>query len=135
LVDWKSSEPVKGPEGIHAIRLPDGRRLQAQCHVCTSGEGAVLFLQALGARQVAKQIRPLHMVVVRHRLPDPVYVHLVSDQLTATPELTITSHPCKDGRFAWYLGGGLAESGVARSPDQQLQFARRLLAERFPWCN
>ena len=135
LVDWTSSTLEKVPAGIGGIRLADGRLLQAQAYVCTSGEGTDFFLQALGARRVAMQRRPLNMVVVKHRLPDPVYVHLVSEQLTATPELTITTHHCRDGRHAWYLGGGLAESGVARSPDEQLQLARSLLAERFPWCN
>lgn len=132
-VDWQSARLLGSPEGIDAIELPGGERLQARCHVCTSGEGAAWFLASLGVRNVVMQRRPLNMVIVKHRIPDPLFLHLVSERMSTTPELTITTHRCSDGRVAWYLGGGLAESGVERSPAQQLECARKLLAERFPW--
>jgi glycerol-3-phosphate dehydrogenase len=135
-IDWSRCQIESAAAGgIKAVQLLNGQQLQAQRFICTSGEGAEFFLQRLQPANVAMQRRPLQMVVVKHQLREPLYVHCVSDQLTATPELTITTHPCQDGSTAWYLGGELAESGVQRSVDQQLQHARLMLASMFPWCD
>ena len=132
-IDWEQSRLHMGDAGIESVELPDGSLLQAQRWLCTSGEGADFFLQRSPATRSAIQLRPLQMVVVKHQLPHPVYVHCVSDQLSDTPELTITTHDCSDGRKAWYLGGGLAESGVQRSADEQIAYTRQLLKTLFPW--
>lgn len=133
LVDWQTTHIKAGADGITQLVLPNGNELVAHRYVCSSGEGATFFLEALGARQVAMQRRPLKMVVLRQAPADPVYVHLVSERMSATPELTITTHACRDGSHAWYLGGDLAERGVGRSDEEQLAAARALLTERFPW--
>jgi len=135
-IDWSASRLEKSPDGsIRALHLNDGRSIIAKRYISTSGEGTEFFLESLQEKSVAMQKRPLHMVIVKHRLPDPLYVHCVSSHLTTTPELTITTHPCKDGSSAWYLGGELAESGVARSADEQVQHTRKLLLALFPWCD
>jgi len=124
--------------GLRALLLPDGTRLGAERFIFSAGAGNEALLAALALPQTpvpAMQRRPLRMTLVKHRMRDPLYVHCVSDQLTATPELTITTHPCRDGRTAWYLGGELAESGATRDAAQQEQAARTLLDALFPWCD
>lgn len=135
-VDWSATriEPAAGG-GIAALHLSTGQILEAGLFVSTSGEGSEFFLQQLQPQGVAMQRRPLQMVVVKHQQREPVYVHCVSDQLTATPELTITTHPCCDGSTAWYLGGELAETGARMNSEDLLAQTRRKLAGLFPWCD
>lgn len=135
-IDWSATriEAAAGG-GIAALHLPAGQVLEAALFVSTSGEGSEFFLQQLQPQGVAMQRRPLQMVVLKHQLRDPVFVHCVSDQLTATPELTITTHPCQDGSTAWYLGGELAEAGARMSSEALLAATQRKLAELFPWCD
>jgi glycine/D-amino acid oxidase-like deaminating enzyme len=118
---------------LRTLTLGDGRQLKAKLYLCTAGNGNADWLAALQPAGVAMQQRPLQMVVVKHRIAAPLYVHCVADQFTATPVLTITTHPCSDGMTAWYLGGELAEAGAAL--DQPAQIARTMdkLTELFPW--
>jgi hypothetical protein len=84
------------------------------------------------------QRRPLHMVCVRVRHPAPAYLHCIGDSIGMTPRLTITSHPCHEGRtgeWIWYLGGELAESGVHRDATSQQAYARAELTTLFPWVD
>lgn len=135
-IDWNTARLEAAADGgINALHLADGQVLQAAQWISTSGEGSEFFLQRLQPAGVAMQRRPLQMVVVKHQLRDPVYVHCVADQLTATPELTITTHHCRDGSTAWYLGGELAEAGARMTQDALLDATRRKLAQLFPWCD
>lgn len=120
---------------VKALVLPDGRRLTASLFICTSGNGNATWLNALQPHAVAMQQRALQMVVVKHRIAAPLYVHCVADNFSSTPELTITSHPCRDGSTAWYLGGELAERGASMQPADLLDETRRKLASLFPWCD
>ena len=110
-------------------------QIESKRLVCTAGAGNEALLSRLGSRSVSMQRRPLQMVIVKHNYSAPLYVHCVSDQLTATPELTITSHPCSDGSTAWYLGGELAETGALLDQAAQLAAARAKLSNLFPWCD
>jgi glycerol-3-phosphate dehydrogenase len=114
--------------------LPDGRRLHAQLFICTSGNGNADWLTGLQPEGIAMQQRPLQMVVVKQPTAPPLYVHCVAD-FSATPDLTITTHPCRDGSTVWYLGGELAERGARMEPAALLSEARSKLAELFPWCD
>jgi hypothetical protein len=135
-IDWTEAGIDPAPTGgIAALHLPGGQILEAALFVSTSGEGSEFFLQQLQPQGVAMQRRPLQMVIVKHEQRDPLYVHCVSDQLSSTPELTITTHPCRDGSSAWYLGGELAEQGAHLSAEELLTQARRKLTELFPWCD
>jgi len=135
-IDWTTARIEAAATGsIAALHLGNGQVLDAGLFISTSGEGSEFFLQQLQPKGVAMQRRPLQMVVVKHQQRDPVYVHCVSDQLTATPELTITTHPCRDGSSAWYLGGELAEAGAHLSSADLLAQTRRKLTELFPWCD
>ncbi|MDR0779552.1 MAG: FAD-dependent oxidoreductase [Pseudomonadales bacterium] len=133
----------------NTLILPDGARISAQRFIFTAGAGNETLITQLSLSQTLSlpqtlplpqtapslmQRRPLQMVVVKHHYSEPLYVHCVSDQFSATPELTVTTHPCRDGRTAWYLGGELAETGARRSASEQTHAARALLTARFPWC-
>lgn len=120
---------------ILGLHVGNGLELRAQRFICTAGEGNETLLQSLKPPGVAMQKRPLQMVVVKHQFRNPVYVHCVADQFTATPELTITTHPCHDGSYAWYLGGELAEQGAKLDKPTQLANAKAKLTELFPWCD
>ena len=125
---------------LHYHHAGEDYILRAKRYLICSGEGSAGLLQKIFPDnrlpgQLQMQLRPLQMSIVKHDFPEPVYVHCVADQLTATPELTITTHPCRDGKFAWYLGGELAESGVKRSPAEQNQTALARLRELFPWLD
>jgi glycerol-3-phosphate dehydrogenase len=134
-IDWSHTRIEAAADGgIAALHLGNGQVLQADLFICTSGEGSEFFLQRLQPQGVAMQRRPLQMVVLKHQLRDPVYVHCVSDALTATPELTVTTHACRDGSTAWYLGGELAEQGARMESNDLLDAARSKLQGLFPWC-
>jgi L-2-hydroxyglutarate oxidase LhgO len=135
-IDWNNTVINHSADGtVQTITLHNGIELKAQRFISTCGEGTEALLQLLQPSDVAMQKRPLQMVVVKHKLPHALYVHCVSDQLTATPELTVTTHHCKDGAKAWYLGGELAESGASLDKDEQIQRSKTKVAELFPWCD
>ena len=81
----------------------------------------------------AMQTRPLHQVMVKHSHGHSLFAHCVG--LGEKPRLTITSHPCSDGKMVWYLGGALAENGVPLSEAQQISATQRELNELFPWLD
>jgi hypothetical protein len=139
---WWSIE--KNHEGeFKSLTMQQGSNIfniKAKQIIISSGEGSKDFLKKLVPDEdlpsdMQMQLRPLHMTIVKHEHHYPIHVHCVSDQLTATPEVTITTHKCKDGKFAWYLGGELAESGTHRTQDEQIQVAQKKIAELFPWCD
>lgn len=135
-IDWPATHIEHDAAGnITCVKLAGGVDLHAQRFITTAGAGTEDLLRTLAPPAIAMQKRPLQMVVVKHAMPEPVYVHCVADQLTATPEVTITTHRCKDGASAWYLGGELAEAGASMSSAALLEKARSKLAELFPWCD
>ncbi|MBN4053886.1 FAD-dependent oxidoreductase [Haliea sp. AH-315-K21] len=114
--------------------------IKAKQLIISSGEGSKDFLKKLIPEKelpdnMQMQLRPLQMTLVKHTQPHPIHVHCVADQLTATPEVTITTHQCADGSSAWYLGGELAESGAHRTQEEQIQVAQKKISELFPWCD
>ncbi|HTR01003.1 MAG TPA: FAD-dependent oxidoreductase [Candidatus Acidoferrum sp.] len=130
------SQAVTDAHGnIQSLLLADGRRLQAKLFICTAGNGNADWLERIKPTAIEMQRRPLQMMVVKHRNAHPLYVHCVADQFTATPDLTITTHPCSDGMTAWYLGGELAESGAHVDGPAQIERTRAKLATLFPWCD
>jgi glycerol-3-phosphate dehydrogenase len=114
------------------IRLdtPDGAcLLEAQRLVLCAGAGNAAILGRLGRDTPPMQRRPLHMVMVRGRLPQ-VYAHCLG--ASTTPRLTISSYALDDGECAWYLGGQVAESGVERDEAGQIAAARAELDALLP---
>ena len=86
-----------------------------------------------GIEQPEMQLRPLHMVMLRHSNPEPLFAHCLGAK--TVPRMTVTSHPDEDGKWVWYLGGEIAEDGMDRTPEEQIRVARRELAALLPWVN
>lgn len=107
--------------------------IKAQRYIFAAGAGNELLLNKLKTTDLAIQYRPLHMVVVKHDLPDTLYAHCLG--LGAAPRITITSHKAHDGKTVWYLGGQIAEEGVKRDSMSQIEAARAELKELFPWVD
>jgi hypothetical protein len=121
----------------------DGRIEISAAHIILcAGEGNEALLADWQTSEALNkplmQRRPLHMVCVRVRHPAPAYLHCIGDSIGMTPRLTITSHPCHDGRqgeWIWYLGGELAESGVHLDGASQQTRAKAELTTLFPWVD
>ncbi|MDT8428659.1 MAG: FAD-dependent oxidoreductase [Pseudomonadales bacterium] len=121
-------------KGINETELT----LRAERYLLCAGEGNETLLQALRAAQPQMQRRPLHMVWLKLKHPQPAFVHCIGDSFGMTPKLTVTSHPePPDSAHAWtwYLGGELAETGIKRSSQTQIDTARTLLTTLFPWVD
>jgi glycerol-3-phosphate dehydrogenase len=122
--------------GVASLQLETAEgplTLRTQRLILCAGEGNAALLTQLDLDQPQMQTRPLHMLAMRTRHPHPVFLHCIGDSFGMTPRLTITSHPCGDGQWDWYIGGEIAESGVERSATEQIAEGRRQLAEVFPW--
>ncbi|MEY4640990.1 MAG: hypothetical protein RLZZ227_984 [Pseudomonadota bacterium] len=135
-IDWARTRVEHDALGqVQGLALENGMTVSARLYISSAGEGSEELLGLLKPAAVAMQKRPLQMVVVKHAHPHPVYVHCVSEQLTATPEVTLTTHPCSDGRMAWYIGGELAEAGAHLDQQEQIVRSKQKLQELFPWCD
>lgn len=108
-------------------------RVNAQCYLFTAGQGGQNLLPK---QDIQMQLRPLHMVWLRFEAYRPdaqIYVHCVEQG--TTPKLTITTHLDHKGRTIWYLGGGLAETGIERDSAQQINTAQSMVQALFPWID
>lgn len=133
------ARPILDAEGrVKTLGLttePGAPTLCAQRYILCAGEGNAALLAAMNQQQPAMQTRPLHMLALSLPHPHPVYLHCIGDSFGMTPKLTITSHPGPDGRWVWYVGGELAESGIQRSPQEQREIGGRMLSSTFPWID
>lgn len=141
-INWQQAKFIRDDNGAISSLVIDIDKqgiieIQAQRYLFTCGAGTQTLLKdfKLEQKTFAMQLRPLQMVMLKHKIPHPIYVHCVAEQLTATLDLTITSHRCADGDWVWYLGGALAEAGATRSVNQQIIAAQQKLRELFPWCD
>lgn len=118
---------------VTQLHLDGGLTVSADTYVLAAGKGNGDLINDLGLK-VPMQLRPLHQVVVRgDSLPD-LFAHAVTLRSTDKPRVTFTTHVTGDTK-AWYLGGQLAESGVARNETEQIEFAKKELANLIPWIN
>lgn len=119
---------------VHSITLPDyNLRIEPNDILITSGEGFEALAPQLKIKQPEMQKRPLHMVMVKHNLNLPTFAHCIG--AGSKPVATITTHPCSDGQQVWYLGGNVAETGLERSPKEQIAFAQKELSTLLPWVD
>lgn len=109
--------------------------IQFKKAIFAAGSGNQHLIQQSKLQTVTSQLRPLNMIFVKGAHLPPIYVHCIGDSFNLTPKLTLTSHQDAEGQTVWYLGGEIAESGVGKTKAEQLQAARRLLVELFPWLN
>lgn len=123
-------------EGLAALHL-GGQRIEPECTVLAAGTGNEALLESAHrqglADGLAMQRRPLKMMLVRHRLPHPLYAHCVGHG--SKPRLTVTTHELGDGSRVWYLGGDLAERGADMDDDALIDYTRRELDELLPWLD
>ena len=109
--------------------------LNAQKFIFSAGKGNQQLIDAAGLEKPSSQLRPLNMVYVKGKSLPAVFVHCIGDNFSLTPKLTITSHVDAKGETVWYLGGEIAESGVGKESEAQIDSARKLLATLFPWID
>ncbi|QJD59007.1 FAD-dependent oxidoreductase [Pseudomonas sp. gcc21] len=133
LVVDASPHVERRPDGsIEGIAIHD-HLIKAQRYVLTAGEGNEGLLNSWGVDQPAMQRRPLHMVLIKGPKLPALYAHCLGS--SPKPRVTITTHPCADGQWCWYLGGELAEQGVGLAPDELIAKARNELADLLPWVD
>ncbi|MFC3674163.1 NAD(P)/FAD-dependent oxidoreductase [Ferrovibrio xuzhouensis] len=113
------------------VALSDGshRTLLARHAVVTGGAGNADMLAGLGLPAATAQLRPLHMLMIDNA-PGPLWAHCfdASDK----PRVTITTHRRGDGTLVWYVGGLLAETGVAQDEASLIAAARAEFAMLLP---
>jgi glycerol-3-phosphate dehydrogenase len=123
----------RGKERRHLITIPDcDLAIEADSLIFAAGKGNATLLQKIGRDRPAMQLRPLHMVIAKGDLPN-IHAHCLGSG--STPRITITSASMTEGGIAWYLGGQIAESGVNRSPEQQIAVAKQELTKVLPWID
>jgi len=112
--------------------------LKAQKFIFTAGSGNEI-LSKLSQPITKMQRRSLHMVIAKTHFNMPVFAHALG--ASTVPRITITTHPCADengggqGKFAWYLGGQIAEEGIHLSQNAQIDKAKKELTALFPWLS
>lgn len=112
------------PDGGDAIEL------RPRAWVLTAGRGNTAVAEMLGVPAAPMQLRPLHMVMVRGRLPE-LYGHCTD---AAETRVTITSAPDPDqpGDVVWQVGGRIAEQGIHQDAAELLAHAKRELQAVLP---
>ena len=108
-------------------------KIKAKRYILAAGAGNHALLSRWGSQRPVMQRRPLHMVMVKHRYPHPVFAHCL--EIDTVPRMTISSHSTEDGSWVWYLGGAIAESGVERDRAHQIDEAKKELSDLLPWVN
>jgi len=128
-IDWRD-------QGVARIVIGDTEIIPALT-ILSAGAGNAALLDAAHQHQLASnvhaQIRPLHMLMVRHRLGHALYAHCIG--ASNKPRLTVTTHPLEDGSCIWYLGGDIAERGVDMSEADLIEAGKKELAQLFPWLD
>lgn len=123
-------------DGISALRISD-TVIEPNVAILAAGAGNAALLDSAHANNLANnihaQIRPLHMLAVKHELDFPFYAHCIG--ASNKPRLTVTTHALADGGYVWYLGGDIAERGVDMSEPALIDAGKKELAQLFPWID
>ena len=101
--------------------------------ILSAGKANASLLKQMGQTKPEMQLRPLQMVMVRGGLPKKLYAHCLG--ASVNPRITITSSEDKKGDIVWYLGGQLAEDGINRTAEEQINKAKQELQSLMPWLN
>ncbi|MFT5496132.1 MAG: glycerol-3-phosphate dehydrogenase [Kiritimatiellia bacterium] len=114
--------------------VADGVEVQAGRIIFAAGEGNEALMAEAGVPGFPRmQTRPLHQVLVADDHLPPFYSICMG--AGTKPVLVITTHETADGTPVWYLGGQLAEAGVTRDADEQIQTAKQELLRLMPWLS
>ncbi len=117
---------------VTGLRVAENLQLTADVYIFAAGAGNEALLAETCLKQTRMQRRPLRQVMVKHQDLPITYAHAVSANAGAKPRVTITTHFTRDGSRVWYLGGNLAETGVTRTPETQVDFAKQEMMSLFP---
>ncbi len=117
------------------VEAADGEiwNIKAEKIILSAGKGNAGLLKKMGRSNPEMQLRPLQMVMVRSGLPEKLYAHCLGASIN--PRITITSGEDKQGNIVWYLGGQLAEEGIHRTAEVQINKAKKELQSLMPWLN
>src|SRR5262249_46630717 len=125
---------IRGSGGLEAIRLSDVE-IAADAFVFAAGAGNGALLAALDADAPAMQRRPLHQGIVRQRGLPKLFGHCLPTPGDSERRVTITTHESRGGERIWYVGGRLANAGVALDAAEQARCAREEIAACTPWID
>lgn len=115
------------------VGLAGGESVRASCAIACAGSGNAGVAELLGLRAgTVMQKRPLKMVAMRGA-PFELNGHCIQP-MSDKPRLTVTTSVVEGERY-WWLGGGLAEDGVARADADQIAAARETVRACVPWAN
>ncbi len=103
-------------------------RVEAERFVFAAGAGNGKLAAAAGAPTRMQRL-PLKQVLVRSPNPEPIFAHCIAG-MRAEPALTVTTL-----RGYHYLGGALASDGANRSDADQIDAAKRELAQALQWID
>ena len=129
-IDPKNITP--SPEGF-TVKTAN-KTLRARTLISCAGNGSNGLIEGLDLAQREIQHRPLKQVIVRPRHGVRMNAHCVTGIVSNEPRLTITSYGTGD-KLVWYVGGLIAETGIDRSDDSQIDFARAELTTCIPWLD
>jgi hypothetical protein len=115
------------PGKVDKIRLAKLGEIAPRQVVFTAGAGNAELRERVGL-PAAMQRRPLHMVMLRGRLP------VLNGHCTdgAQTRVTITTTRDSAGRTVWQLGGQVAEVGTRMEPEELRQYACSELTATVP---
>ena len=116
---------------LTSIKIDGDLELRPRYLVLTAGEGNAALRRRMGLSDSVMHRRPLHMVMVRGKIP-AINGHCVDGSRT---RVTITSDRDGAGRVVWQVGGQLAEDGVNMEAPDLLRHARRELEVCLPGIN
>lgn len=126
-------DAMRNVQGIAFTHHGQSYRLSAQRYILAAGSGNARLMEEMGIRSIEMQSRPLHMAMVKHSVTTPFFAHCVGT--SARPIATITSHSMPDGDMLWYIGGDIAEEGVALDERVQIEHAQKRLHDILPWVS
>ena len=121
---------------VSSIRLKTSSgeiQISTQKIIFSAGQGNQNLIDRAMLKTPKSQSRPLKMTYVKKQGLPSVFVHCIGDSFSLTPKLTLTSHIDSQGAVVWYLGGEIAESGVNRDDEKQIEAAKLLVQQLFPW--
>jgi len=110
----------------------ESMKLNARQIVLAAGEGNESLLGQLHRPTPAMQRRPVHMTLLKSRQLPLVYAHCLS--ASSNPRLTITSTRVDD-ETCWYVGGNIAETGIHRNREEQIEACQQELQKVMPWID
>jgi len=123
---------AKTAHGRYEVVVGD-RRLAPDWIICAAGAGNRALIETAGvATRIATQVRPLHMLLVLDA-PGDLYAHCLGHGYS--PKLTVTTHYDRKGRRIWYVGGQIAEDGVAWDTAMLSARGAQRLSDALPWLD